>query len=239
MIEVGARGVAGRIAHVDAHRRVEVLVVEERDECDAQRGIGDLDAVDGSARRRIAGILDVADDHARFHIVRRHAINHELRSAEVNVVVRRDDRDARPFQPDLDVAAGARLERAQTAHSGPAHGHDDFRCAGLQVGDRRLADFVRDPDLVASVLRDLSLARLVEAEERRLLAVLLEDDADRLHSGGVGAAMLTWSGVAVPTNFSGFSMVMAGGVIRPATIRRRPPRGGVSGQGRQILHPLI
>ena len=30
------------------------------------------------------------------------------------------------------------------------------------------------------------LARLVEAEERRLLAVLLEDDADRLHRGGVG-----------------------------------------------------
>ena len=36
-------------------------------------------------------------------------------------------------------------------------------------------------DLVGSVLRDLRLARLVEAEERRLLAVLLEDDADRLH----------------------------------------------------------
>ena len=49
VVEVGARGVAGRVAREDAHRRVEVLIVEQREERDAQRRIGDLDAVD---RRR-------------------------------------------------------------------------------------------------------------------------------------------------------------------------------------------
>ncbi len=41
-------------------------------------------------------------------------------------------------------------------------------------------------------------------------------------SAASGAVMVIWSGVAVPTNFSGFSMVMAGGAIRPATTQAPP-----------------
>ena len=105
MVEVGARGVAGRIARVDAHRRVDVLIVEQREERDADRRIGDLDAVDRRARRRVPGILDVADHDARLDVVGRRAIDDDLGAAEVDVVVRRDDRDARPLEPDLDVVA--------------------------------------------------------------------------------------------------------------------------------------
>ena len=105
VVEVGARGVAGRVAREDAHRRVDVLVVEQREERDADRRVGDLDAVDRRARRRVSRILDVADDDARLDIVRRGAIDDELGAAEIDVVVRRDDRHARPFEPDLHVVA--------------------------------------------------------------------------------------------------------------------------------------
>ena len=49
-VEVGARGVARRVAREDAHRRVGVLIVEQREERDAQRRVGDLDALADGAR---------------------------------------------------------------------------------------------------------------------------------------------------------------------------------------------
>ena len=41
-------------------------------------------------------------------------------------------------------------------------------------------------------------------------------------AGASGAVMVTSSGVAVPTNFSGFSMAMDGGAMRPATTQAPP-----------------
>ena len=185
MIEVRSRGVAGRVARVDAHRGIEVLIVEQREERDADRGVGDLDAVDRRARRRVSRVLDVADDDARLDIVWRGAIDDDLGAAEIDEVVRRDDRHARPFQAHLDVVAGGRLERAHAAQHRPARGHDDAGGAGLEIRDGRLADLVRDANLVGPVLSDLRLPRFLQAEERRLLAVLLEGDTNRLQRLGV------------------------------------------------------
>ena len=144
-----------------------------------------LTPVDGRARRRVSRVLDVADDDARLDIVWRGAIDDDLRAAEIDEVVRRDDRHARPFQAHLDVMAGGRLERAHAAEHRPARGHDDAGGAGLEIRDGRLADLVRDANLVGPVLSDLRLPRFLQAEERRLLAVLLEDDANRLQRLGV------------------------------------------------------
>ena len=49
VVEVGARRVAGLVAREEPDRRLQILIVQQREERDAQRGIGDLDAVD---RRR-------------------------------------------------------------------------------------------------------------------------------------------------------------------------------------------
>ena len=68
MIEVGAGGIAaGSREH--AHRRVEVLVVQQREERDADGRVLDLDAVDGDAAGEEAGILDVADDDAGLDVL--------------------------------------------------------------------------------------------------------------------------------------------------------------------------
>ena len=54
-------------------------------------------------RGGIAGILDVADPHARRHVGRRGAVDDHLGAAVVDVVVRRQHRQARRLEPHLDV----------------------------------------------------------------------------------------------------------------------------------------
>ncbi len=46
MVEIRTRDVARGIAREHAHRRVDVLVEQEREECDAKRGVCDLHAFD-------------------------------------------------------------------------------------------------------------------------------------------------------------------------------------------------
>ena len=117
---------------------------------------------------------------------------------------------------------GRRFERAQAAEHGPAGGDDDLCGARLQLGNRLLAD--------VSVTRTLSVPSCVicafPGSSRVKSGVCLPfcSNTTRIGfiAGASGAVMVTWSGVAMPTNFSGFSMAMAGGAMRPATTQAPP-----------------
>ena len=183
VVEVGARRVAGLVAREEPDRRLQVLVVQQREERDAHRGIGDLDARDGRTRRRVAGILDVPDDHARGHILGGGAVDDHLRPAVVDVVVRGHHRHARPFEPHLEVAARGRRDRADAVDHLARGRDDDGRVARLQLGHRLLADLAADQQLVRPVLLDRGALLIGEREQRELLPVLLEDDVQGFEPG--------------------------------------------------------
>ena len=111
VIEIGARRVARLVAREQPDRRLQILVVAQREERDAQRRDRRSSRPRPSrAGRRVAGILEVADQHARRHVGRRGAVDHHLGAAEIDVVLRRHHRDARPFEPHLHVARRGRLD---------------------------------------------------------------------------------------------------------------------------------
>ena len=62
-----------------------------------------------------------------------------------------------PLEPDLDVAAGVRLDASDAAITGRPAVTRIFARPGLQIGHRCLADLVRDADLVGAVLRVCAL----------------------------------------------------------------------------------
>ena len=95
-------------------------------------------------------------------------------------MVRRDDRDARALEPDLDVAAGGGLERPMPRSTG-ARAVTMIRAGPrLEVGHRLLADDPGDEDAVGADPVDAAPPVVSPCVyKRRLLAVLFEDDLDR------------------------------------------------------------
>ena len=111
----------------------------------------------GARRRDSPGYSTSPTTHARLDIVRRRAIDDHLGAAVVDVVVRRDDRDARPFEPDLDVAAwrvdsSVRMPRS----TGRPAVTMIFAAPDCRSGTVCLPISLRDADLVGAVLRDLA-----------------------------------------------------------------------------------
>ena len=104
-LDRGRRLVAGGVASEDAHRRVQVLVVEQREEADLEAGVG---AGHAGGRRRVAVIAHVADADARFDVGRRDAIDDHLRAAVVHEVVDRE-------RPRPAAASSGRRRRHATS----------------------------------------------------------------------------------------------------------------------------
>ena len=154
--------------------------MEQREKGDAQRRIGELDAVERRARGRISGIFDVADHHAGRDVLRGGPVDDHLGAAVVHVVVGRDDRDARALQPHLHVAP-------RRGHDGPdaiehlARGGDHHHGVPvLELRHRLFADVARHHQPIGAVLTDLRALLVGDREHGKLLAVLLDDDPEIL-----------------------------------------------------------
>ena len=139
----------------ERHRRVQVLIVEQREERHLRRVV----CLDAGARGRESRIRLVADAHARFDVGRRGAVDDELGAAVIDVVERREHRDARRLEPDLDVARRLRVSLAEAVQHGPRGADDDPRGARLQLGHVALADRPHDVDAVGRFLADVAPVR--------------------------------------------------------------------------------
>ena len=148
--------------------------MQQRKEGDPGRFV----SLDAGAGGREAGIGAVADAHARFDVGRRRAIDDELGAAVVDVVERREDRDARRVEPDLDVARRLRFGLAHAVEHGPRRADDDARGPRLQLRDVALADGPHDVDALRRLLLDRGLRRLLEGEHRVRAAALFERHFD-------------------------------------------------------------
>ncbi len=171
--EAHLRLVARFVARECADRRVEILIVEKREE-------GGFEARVASPERE-AGIFDVADAYSGRHIGRRRAIDDHLRSAMVHVVVGRDDGDARRLEANLEILGRRRRQHAQIQKRGARRRDDHARGARLQLGDALFAERPHDADLIAVDLRDGGAGGggaggggRVEREERIVAAVLFD-----------------------------------------------------------------
>jgi hypothetical protein len=163
------------VAREEPNRRPEILVVQEREERHLQPRVRGGDAGPGCGEARVD---HVAHLDARLHVGRRHAVDHHLGSAEVDVVVGRDRGDTRRVEPGGDVAGGRRFLRTHPEQGCSRGGHHDSRAAGLEVGHRTLADRPANPDPVGRLLRQRGGRGRAKRKEWRALAVLLEDDVE-------------------------------------------------------------
>ena len=181
MVERGGRFVARRIARIQRDRRIQFLVVQQREE-GHPRGLVSLDA---GAGRGEAGIGAIAHAHPGFDVGRRGAIHHELGAAVVDVVERREDGDARRVEPDLDVAGRFRFGLAHAVEHGPRRAHDDPGRSRLQLRDVALAHGPHDVDAFRRLLLHRRLRRLLQSEHRVGAAALFERhlDAGELAAG--------------------------------------------------------
>ncbi len=124
VIELADRFLARDIPRKELHRRVHVLVVAEGKERNTQPGIAacrqplDLHAGDREAR-----VLEVADSHARHDVLRRGAVDDHLGAAKVDVVLGRDDRDARLLEANRHLPGRLGRQGPHAPHL--ARGRDD------------------------------------------------------------------------------------------------------------------
>ena len=168
------RFVSGFVARECRNRRIEILIPQqgkERGTCSRARRALD--------RQRKSRVLDVAHTHTRLHVGRRRSIHHHFRAAVVHVVMRRHDRDARPFETHLKIFRCRRGELTQVQERGPRRGHDDSCRAGLQLGKILLADRPRDAQLIAIDACHLCLLCRAVRVERDCFSVLFERDRQR------------------------------------------------------------
>ena len=181
-LDLGHRLVAGGVAGEDAHRRVQVLVVEQREEADLEAGVG---AGHTGGRRLVAVIAHVADADARFDVGRRDAIDDQLRAAVIHEVVRREHRDLRRHQPHLGTARHLGRHLALAEQHLARAGGDEPRRAGLERRQRLLADRPLQDQRAVGLLDQLRLGVAGQREHRRPGAVLLERDRQRLERRAV------------------------------------------------------
>ena len=174
MIDHRGGDVARGIAREHRDRRVDVLVVREREEGDVNRRIA-LDA-DGGARE--PGIDAIADAHARLDVRGGRSIDDEFRAAKVHVVERRHDRCLRRLEAHLHIACRLDGDLPHPAQHRARRVDDDARRSRLELGNRALADRPRDEQAIRGLLSRRRVGRLVQREDRIGLAVLFERDVE-------------------------------------------------------------
>ena len=165
--------VAGFVAGEGGDWRRELLLRQQRKERDSRVRAR---ASDARAGRWIARILDVAHADARPHVGRRCPIHDHLGAAVIDVVMRRDDGDARRLESHLEILGCRARERAE-AEERRAGGRDDNTCGSLlELGHALLAERSRNAHAVAINLRERGTLRPDQGEQRHRAAVLLERD---------------------------------------------------------------
>ena len=151
-----------------------------------QREEGDLGVRTGAGDAGAAGgksdVFDVGHPHAGGHVRRRGAIDHHLRAAVIDVVVRGQHGNPRRLEPHPDRFRFRARQLPQLQKRRTRRGDDDARVAGLELGDALLAERTRDFQLVGPGLRNRRRG-LVERIQRNRAAVLLEHDVQRGETG--------------------------------------------------------
>ena len=173
------RLIARLIPREHRHRRLQILIVQQRKEGDVKRRIGGGES--GTARR-IPGVLHVSHAHARHGVRRRRPVEDQLRSAVVDVVVGRRHRDAGRLQINLNIFARGAGERVQVEERGAARGHDDAGGAGTKRRDTLGAEGARHAQPVGVDLGDRSGSWRVERKQGRGLAVLFDRHDEARHT---------------------------------------------------------
>jgi hypothetical protein len=180
VIELGLRGVVRLVAREQAHGRVHILIVPEREKRDAHGRVGDRHAVRRLTRGWIARVLEASDLHARDHVRGRDAVHDHLRSAQIHIVMDGQHRDMGHVDPHTQVAARHRADVPKAIHGGTrGRDHDPGR-AGREARHTRPAHVTRDAHAIRTLVHHAHAARgLAYRVEPRLLAVLLENDRER------------------------------------------------------------
>ena len=132
------RLVARFVARERDDRRVQILIVQQREERDLQPRV--RAAYAGPRVRESPGYSMSPTRTPDCDVRRRRAVDDHLRSAVVDVVVRRHDGDARRLEADLKVLRRRARQRAQSEERLTRRRHDDARGARLQLGHALLAE---------------------------------------------------------------------------------------------------
>ena len=152
----------------------------------------------------------------------------------------REHRDHRLLEPHLHVVRRRRLRLAEAEEHGALGVDEDTGGSGLEVRNRVAGEGAGDADAVRSVGLDFGGLGLVERDERRLLAVLLEDDVETAHVLRLrrGERHLDRAGLA--DVFGGFDNLdgrpgEAAGIQEEAADNQ----GAHEDQAEEIAHPLM
>ena len=150
---------------------VQVLVVEQRIDCDAHGRVGDAHG----AVPRVRGVDTIAHANAGRDVVGGRAEHHELAAAVVDVVVHRQHRDARRLQSDPHRMRQRRGQRAHAVEHLALGGHQDAGVAGLEIGaiSFRVAGTVTRTRSGPSCVKPAAPA-WPSVNKRRLFAALFE-----------------------------------------------------------------
>ena len=144
-------------------------------------------------------------------------------------MLRREDGYRRLLEPDLYIARRNRLSLPHRAQD-RARGRDDDACGtGLEVGNRLAINRARDAHLVDGFLFHLGGPGRSQREERRLPAVLLERDRDRVH-------LRAWRG-DLDLNGSGLADVLGGPLNPPSSDTLTLNSGDIIALGTGTLDP--
>ena len=187
MVEVRLGFVAGAVPRVQADRRVELLVGQQREQ---RRPQGVVGAVRARRGRGIAAIGAVAHPDPGLGVGRVHPVEHQLGAAVVHVVERRRDGQPGRGEAGLDVAPGGGAAFPQAEQPGPCRRHRDRRRTRRDRPVRVPRQAAADADAGVRLLGDAGVVgrRQVgrrQGEDRHRHAVLLDERGDR---GELGVA---------------------------------------------------
>ena len=103
VVEVRFRFIARPVPGVQANRRIQLLIVQQREQRHPQGGVR---CVHPGRRRGVAAVEMVPDPNPGLDVGRVHAIDHQLGPAVIHVVKRRRDGQPGRGEPRLDVVPG-------------------------------------------------------------------------------------------------------------------------------------
>ncbi len=127
----------------------------------------------GHACGRETGVFEVPHSDPGLHVRRGRPVDDHFRTAVIHVVLRRQNGDARRFEPDLKILAGACRQLTKVQQRWTRGGHENSRVPGLQFGKIAFAYRARDPDS-AAFHGNRRRRAAAEGEQRNRFTVLFE-----------------------------------------------------------------
>ncbi len=177
----GRRGlVAGLVARIDLDGRLQILLGEQREERHFAGGVG---TGHPGGRSWVAGERDVPHADAGLDVRRLHAVDHQLASPMVDVVVGRHDRQARGIEPDLDVAGHGLLDVPKAEEHLARGGRNHARGTRADRLEPLPVVSAGDVNPVRALLRHRGTAGRVEGEQRLHRGSLFDGDVQPFRHG--------------------------------------------------------